>query len=182
MLTMPTPPSTKQLGYLKGLGYTGTPPESSGEASKLIDEIKDGMKPAKAERGLLEYRKHRDVKRLGEVKQYLQALDEMNEQYPTCAGFRLVVDKQEAAAETQIYQRAFLPLDVAHKYPELLLLRGLDYSNELVNAPRTGKFVASPGRVIDRSNGKPTSNLGGYLAILVLVFVLVALMASIYRW
>ncbi len=35
------PPSEKQLEYLKNLGYTGIPPKSKGEASKIIERCKN---------------------------------------------------------------------------------------------------------------------------------------------
>ena len=39
------PPSWKQLGYLRRLGYRGSPPGSMLEASLLIEELKEGEEP-----------------------------------------------------------------------------------------------------------------------------------------
>ena len=72
---MAGPPSKKQLDYLKGLGYVGTRPSTSGEASKLIDHITGGMTPAAAEKSFLKYRKEKDQKELGCIKDYLQGLE-----------------------------------------------------------------------------------------------------------
>ena len=168
-------PTKKQLRYLHDLGYTGTPPGTSGEASKLIDHIEGGMTPAAAEKSFLKYRKQRDERDLELTKTYLEGLHEMNEGYPTCAGFRLKVNASEAAAETQTYHRAFLPLDLATKFPRLLMLDGLEY-DELVNVPGNGKFVVSPGKVVERAKGKPVPSAGGCGAVL--LFAIVSIIAA----
>ena len=155
---MPRPPSTKQLGYLKGLGYPqGTLPETSGEASKLIDQLKSGMSPVEAEQRLVRYRDELTQRRLRETKEYLRWLAEMNKgcsRYPTCSGFRITVDKDEAPPESHIYHKAFLLLEVACKHPTILLIPGLDF-DELMHVPRQGNFIIAPGQIAERAKGSP---------------------------
>lgn len=161
---MPRPPTQKQLDYLKGLQYTGTPPITSGEAGKLIEDIRGGMSPAKAEKRLLKYREKLRARNIREAKDYLQSLVEMNAQYQTCAGFRVKIYKKDLSPENEIYQNAFLPLEVAIRYTEALLaIPGVDFfDNELQRVPSHGRFMKAPGRVIERKKGArvPTGKTG----------------------
>ena len=97
----------------------------------------------------------------------------MNRQYPTAAGFRIKVAK-DADAATQLYHKAFLPLAIAHKCPEVLLLSGLEY-DELERVPGTGKFVVGAGQIVERSKGKPepTAKGSGCGAVLVCVAAMI---------
>lgn len=140
-------PTEKQRNFLNTLGYKGQPPISLSEASDLIDEIKNGTKPERAEKQMLSARAKWEKKQLAEIREYLKSLDDMNREYHTCSGFRIQVENEEAATETRQYHRAFLSLDVAKKHPELLLLQGLYYDDELQRVPTSGKFIVSPGDV-----------------------------------
>lgn len=190
---MSYPPTEKQINYLHALGYKGTPPITSREASILIDAIKSGAKPAKAEKRMLAERQKSQKRQLADIREYLKGLDEMNAQYPTCAGFRLEVDSDEAAIETRQYHKAFLPLEVAKRHIEILMLPGLYFDDELERVPQSGKFVVAPGQiqVVQAKRGKkapkapkPTTAAGGCLRsivriIAIILFIIIAVIAVI---
>lgn len=149
-------PSKKQIGYLKGLGYLGATPETSREASFLIDQLKSGKSSSVAQKSLAKERKkmaRRDnaklKERLASQIEYLNWIEEelRGADGIGCAGFRLSAIPDDTTTEEMIYANAFLPFDVAKRYPELLLMN-LD-DDELEKSPRKGKVIMQPGVVID---------------------------------
>ena len=165
------PPSDKQLKYLRALGYTGKQPESSFEASQLIGDIKDGMSSNAAEKNAKKHRREavkRERKHLQHQKQYLDGLESMmaeSEGVFKCAGFRMKAIKGETSEQHLIYDKAFLPFDVAKRHPELLGIRDVDH-DELQRKPSKGKIVQSPGVVKDMADVRSTT---GCLVVLCLV-------------
>ena len=129
---MASEPSQKQLGYLKGLGYQGPKPATSWEASQLIDQLKSGVTPAKASDWLVSRRGDKAKRRIEDAKQYLDSVVQMDRDYrsavgePLTSGFRLKVMPGEQTAENALYHKAFLPLEVAVRYPQLLAIEGMD--------------------------------------------------------
>ena len=153
------PPSQKQLDYLRILGYEGRQPESSSEASRLIDDMKSGaISPT-------ETPKERK-QRIAENRAYIADLEEMIQQGEgafKCAGFRLKAIKGETPRPDLIYDNAFLPLDTAKKCPELLSL--VLACNELERTPKKGLVVIRPGVVRDIEKASVT----GCLLVLVCI-------------
>src|SRR5689334_9550051 len=130
---MAKPPSDKQLSYLKGLGYSLTPPRTSGEASEMIDGLKSGSPPEQVERNLHAYRQQRQQARMADVHTYLSGLSgmvEMAEGEFKLAGFRLSVERKLIDPAYLAYDKAFLPFDVALRLPQILAIDGLN-SDEL---------------------------------------------------
>lgn len=157
---MPKPPSKKQLGYLKGLGYQGEAPETSLEASVLIDDLKAGARSDRAEKRMVTKRSEQLRSSIERVKQYLKSVAEMDCEYrdatgdPYVSGFRLKVPASEQTAENEMYHKAFLPLELALKYPQILAIEGIQ-EEELKRVPLAGLFVIAPNRVVLRSKGQP---------------------------
>ena len=131
-MVMSKPPSKKQLGYLKGLGYRGTPPETSWEASRLIDELKAGKTPKQVAKSLNKKRESKANRSLQSAKEYVRLVAEQNDEYREAVGsamvvgFRLKVSKVEMTPENEVYHRGFLPLEIAVKYPEILAVAGVE--------------------------------------------------------
>ena len=163
------PPSGKQIGYLNGLGYQGPAPESSEEASHLISQLKSGRTSKQASRSVKTVRKKqakRAKQNLDITKEYLADLDRMTRDGDgviKVAGFRLKAIKGETAQTNEIYHKAFLPLETAKQFPELLML-DLD-SDELARRPKKGNIVVRPGVVHDIEN-MPKSGCLGVLVLL----------------
>jgi hypothetical protein len=182
---MPTPPSKKQLGYLKGLGYSGPAPKSSTEASHLIDELKGGASPAKAANELAQRRVDRARRDLEHATMYVQGLADMERQYheavgePYISGLRLKISADERTSENEIYHNAFLPLEVALRNPEILTIPGIQ-DEELKRTPGHGKFVVGPGDVVERQKGEraPSTKRGSGCASIVLLAVALAYFAA----
>ena len=143
-------PTAKQLSYLRQLGYTGSAPLTAGEASELISGTKDGVDQSHLEKGMLDERARKGRTKIENAKHHLAMLESMKKDWMgefKLAGFRLKVLK---GAETQAnapYKNAFLPFDVAKRYPELLTISGLDYDSELQRRPSKGPIVIAPGQI-----------------------------------
>lgn len=171
-MQMATEPSKKQLGYLKGLGYEGPKPATSWEAGQLIDQLKSGVSSARASQWLVARRDDKAKRRIEEAKQYLDGVVRMDRDYrsavgePLTSGFRLKVMAGEQTAENEIYHKAFLSLDVATRYPDLLAIEGMD-EEELKRVPSHGKFVTGPGQVIERAKGETASQKNSGCAVFI---------------
>jgi hypothetical protein len=153
------PPSKKQLGYLKGLGYKGEPPETMGEASAAIEEMLESGDSKKAERAIDRMRREeeRDKKKQGKrkfaaIKAQIRSMIRENKAYGEeglYAGFRFeAIDEDEIDEEERPYLGAFVPLDVAAKYPEILLKETLDLEEMLCDdkVPVGTKKIVGPGQ------------------------------------
>lgn len=125
---MSKPPSTKQLGYLKGLGYRLTPPESSSEASLLIDWLKEGRTPKEAETQLKKHRRAEERKEaaylrraIADERRELRELRKDNRDFDLkIIGFVFGSFSPDEHEESEaIYEGTFLPLEVAEQHPEL---------------------------------------------------------------
>lgn len=157
---MASAPSDRQLGYLKGLGYPGPRPHTAWEASQLLDQIKSGTPPCTASQWLISRWENKSKQRLMHAKDYLSGVLEMERQYRSAvgetliSGFRLKVQAGEHTPENEIYDKAFLPLHVATRYPELLAIEGI-HDEQLKRVPGHGKFITGPGQIVERVKGEP---------------------------
>jgi hypothetical protein len=182
---MPQAPSDKQLAYLKRLGYSGPAPETSAEASRLIDDLKGGASSAAAAKALTQRRGERARRDLEHARIYVEGLAEMERQYheacgePYISGLRLKVPAADRTPENEIYHKAFLPLDVALRSPEILTIDGLEYK-EIKRTPGLGLFVVAPGHVVERQKGerapkaKTESGCAGVVVVALLLGAVVA--------
>jgi hypothetical protein len=153
------PPSSKQLGYLKRLGYKGTEPTSSKQASAAIEVMLESKDSKAAERAVTKQRKAEEKREKQARKDRLQTLKEEirfmvreNRAYGgegLYAGFVFVeVEDERPSEDDEPYIGAFVPLKVAQQHPELLLRETLDYEEVLSDdkLPRGTRMVVAPGR------------------------------------
>lgn len=85
------------------------------------------------------------------------------------SGFHLVQTSREPSPEEQPYVGAFLPLQAAKEFPELLALESIDYSHAYCNEslPAGTRLVIRPGKFRVITDGDPRSIWGSPAAILV---------------
>ena len=154
------PPTVKQLAYLKDLGYVGTEPITIGEASDLIDAIKDGFTSADAERAVLT---DRDLP-IEKARRYLAQAAEDKRNGNELAGWRLKVKRGAETSENSVYNGAFLPFDVGRQFPEILAISGLDFGT-LQRRPAKGPIVLAPKQLseITLSSRKPTESIQNFV-------------------
>jgi hypothetical protein len=170
------PPSSKQLGYLKRLGYKGAEPTSSKQASLAIDLMLESKDSNSAERAVVTQQKAEEKREKQARKDRLQTLKEEirfmvreNRAYGgegLYAGFRLVEVEDERPSEAdEPYLGAFVPLEVAEEHPDILLPETLDYEEVLSDEklPRGTQVVVAPGRL------KPLRSSSGCLGLLLVV-------------
>jgi hypothetical protein len=156
---MISPPSSKQLGYLKRLGYEGAEPTSLKQASAAINAMLEYKDSKVAERAIATQRKAEEKRekkakkdQLRTIKDDIQFMVRENRAYGDdglYAGFVFVRIEDERPSEDDTpYVGAFVPLEVAQKYPEVLLRHTLDYDEVLSEAKlrRGTKVVVAPGR------------------------------------
>lgn len=156
---MPKAPSPKQTAYLKRLGYRGEPPNTSQEASAAIEEMLDSDNWRKAETAILrerDERKRREKQRrrddLAAAKSQIRFMLRENKSYGgegLYAGFLFVeVEDEEPSQHDALYVGAFLPLNVAADYPELLTLETVEAEELMVDdkIPAGARTVTEPGR------------------------------------
>lgn len=177
-------PTSKQLRYLKDLGYELSPPKTTKEASYLIDHMKGGTKAKQAEKELLKLRKQKADEALAIHNEYMDGLARMNKELKAagvkkdlaCVGFRLKANQSAVSPEHQQYIGAYIPFELARKRPDIMLLPDI-YAEELAREPKHGKFVKKNGSVIEiEKKSKPTSKhkqKSGCLTILLAVVVFV---------
>lgn len=177
-------PTSKQLRYLKDLGYELSPPETSKEASYLIGQMKDGTAAKKAEKELLKRRKQKADEALALHKQYMDNLASMNKDLRgsgvskdmACVGFRLKADVSEVSPDHQQYINAFIPFELARKRTDIMMIPGL-YAEELVREPKHGKFVQKNGSVVEIEKKSGTTSTrkqkSGCLSMVALVIVII---------
>jgi hypothetical protein len=132
-------PTEKQLAYLKDLGYVGTEPITIGEASDLIDAMKQGVASADAEKNMLFER----ASPIEKARLYLADVEERKRRGEDLAGWRLKVKRGAETSANSVYNGAFLPFDVGRKFPELLAISGLDFDT-LQRRPAKGPVVVAP--------------------------------------
>lgn len=156
---MTRPASQKQMAFLKRLGYSGQLPATVREASAAIDamlEKKDSKRAEKAllaERGRSEKaRAKRRRKELATIGQEVNFMLQENRRYGSdglYAGFMFVpLDGVELAAQETQYAGAFLPLQVAARFPDLLAMDTLDVEEVLTedHLERGTRMVVAPGK------------------------------------
>lgn len=147
------PPTDKQLAYLKVLGYVGTQPTTIGEATDLIQAIKeDGFTSADAERAVLI---DRDLP-IEKIRRYIAEAEQDKRNGNELAGWRLKVKRGTETSENSIYNGAFLPFDVGRKFPELLAISGLDF-DPLQRRPAKGPVVVAPKQLSEITPGSRKS-------------------------
>jgi hypothetical protein len=175
---MSKPPSSKQHGFLKRLGYTGVEPTTSRQASLAIDAMLKSKDSKVAERAVINQRKAEEKRGKQVGKSQLQAIKEEirfmvreNRAYGgegLYAGFRFVeIEDERPGEDDEPYLGAFVPLKIALKHPDILLRDALDYEDVLSDEklPRGTKVVVAPGHF------KPLRSASGCLGVL-LVLVL----------
>lgn len=152
-------PSSKQLGYLKRLGYKGIEPTSSKQASAAIEVMLESKDSKAAEKAIINQRKAEEKREKQARKDGLKMLkDEIrfmireNRAYGgkgLYAGFVFIeVEDERPSADDEPYVGAFVPLEVAQQYPELLLRESLEYEEVLSDDKLPGgtRMVVAPGR------------------------------------
>lgn len=164
-------PTSKQLRYLKDLGYELSPPKTTKEASYLIDHMKGGTKAKQAEKELLKLRKQKENEALATHNEYMDGLARMNKELKAagvkkdlaCVGFRLKANQSEVSPEHQQYVGAYISFELARKRTDIMLIPEL-YAEELAREPKHGKFIQKNGSIIEiekktksTSGGKPKS-------------------------
>lgn len=153
------PPTSKQIAYLKDLGYEGLHPTSSWQASVAIDAMLASKDSKSAERAILRKQKEERGRHEGFRKQQLQSVKNeirfMIRQNKECGegtlflGFRFsALDDEQPSPDDAPYVGAFVPLEVAAQYPEILLRESLDCEEVLGEdtPPEGTKVVVAPGR------------------------------------
>jgi hypothetical protein len=181
---MARPPTEKQLTYLERLGYDGTPPSDSFEASTLIDALKNG----RSVKGLsAQIRKNRNEEAKGWIDDQKDhkkdGLELAADPYTHLAGF-LLSDKITCKTMGQ-YAGAFLPVQVALKWPDLLppgrqcKANGCDLSCEYEDV-ETGDFISrdkrmiiKPGKMVSIRRHKSQKNRGAKTLLLIVVALLI---------
>lgn len=182
---MPKPPSDKQLRYLKRLGYKGEQPTSSAQASAAIDEMLESRSSRRAEDAVLEQRdyerdrakKNERDRRAGNDETLRHMLRE-NKAYGgegLYAGFRFVELEEEKPNQKEApYAGAFLPIQVAAKYPELLDVETLEIEEVMVDdrLPKGTPMVVGPGRF------RPVGSRAGCFGVVLALAVIIAIIAG----
>ena len=153
-------PTERQLNYLAVLQYFGPTPHSVEAASRLIDALKNGLRPEDAPAHLEVIHRELVQAQLPQVREYLLAQLKMNELSRTCIGFRLSRLPGHSGDECRLYHKAFISLETACLYPEILLTYGLCYE-PLQRRPSTGLFVIAPGQVEKRGKVQDTEESTG---------------------
>lgn len=178
-------PTSKQLRYLKDLGYELTPPKTTKEASYLIDHMKGGTKAKQAEKEFLKLRKQKADEALAIHNEYMDGLARMNKELKSagvnkdlaCVGFRLKANQSEISPEHQQYIGAFIPFELARKRPDIMLLPDI-YAEELKREPKHGKFVKKNGSVIEVEKKSRSSSgrkqKSGCLSMALTIFLLIS--------
>lgn len=183
---MSKPPSTKQLGYLKGLGYRLTPPESSREASLLIDWLKEGRPPKEAETQLKKHRRAEERKEaaylrraIADERRELRELRKDNRDFDLkIIGFVFGSFSPDEHEESEaIYEGTFLPLEVAEQHPELMLV-SLPRDTVTSNETLPDKVVVAPGVIQERPPAKRDPGCAIALLLIGLTIVLVIIMRA----
>ncbi len=146
-------PTAKQLAYLKDLGYDRSPPLTIVDASNLIDSMKDGLSAIEAEKGMI-YERATGVEK---VKLYLNGIRERKENGYVIAGFRVKIPVEFQSESNKAYSGAFIPYDVACKYPEIIAACGVDQVDYIQRKPQHGPIVMAPNQVEDIAQQKETS-------------------------
>ncbi|MGD8454015.1 MAG: hypothetical protein PVJ57_19545 [Phycisphaerae bacterium] len=112
-------PSDAQLRFLDKLGYSGEAPRTKGEASFLIDGRKAGRDSAKLEKELIRQRQKVQREWFKREREYCRAeIRQARDSEGAIAGFRIRIGKRCDSAKQ--YHGAFVPTQVALRYPELL--------------------------------------------------------------
>ncbi|WP_145276884.1 hypothetical protein [Tautonia plasticadhaerens] len=156
---MAKPPSSKQLGFLKKLGYEGVEPSTLRQASIAIGEMLESKDSKAAERAITKQRKSEEKRgkqamnaQLQPIKEEIRFMVRENRAYGgqgLFAGFQFVAIEDERPGEDdEPYIGAFVPLQVAEKHPEILLRDALDYEEVLSESklPRGTRVVVAPGQ------------------------------------
>jgi len=114
----------RQLGYIKRLGYEGSPPRTKQEASLVIQARQRGFISPDIERILNQYRESPDKERIGIIWFLIERyavtmmLEEDKKDRERVLGYRLHVGHNCRGARK--YNGAFVPREVASQYPEVL--------------------------------------------------------------
>ncbi len=196
---MDQPPSNKQLDFLERLKYSGEMPQSTDEATAAITAMLAKEGQASAQAALMRVRsqqqkaKEREAKQaarrqLMSVKQDLKFMQSENRfsDEPEYLGYIFQpLDDEPTSPEDQLYRGAFISLEVATKYPHLLVRETLDPMEVLGSErlPHRTPVVLKPGKV-----RRPAGCLSTLLTMVVLVvlglglLIGAAIMAIIYEW
>lgn len=178
-------PSSKQLGYLKRLGYKGVEPTTSRQASLAIDVMLEAKDSKAAEKAVLKQQKDELKREKQTRKDQLQAIKEEirfmvkeNRAYGgegLFAGFRFIeMEDERPNEEDEPYVGAFVPLEVAQRYPDLLLRATVEYEELLSDDKLPGgtRVVVAPGQF------KPLRSASGCLGLLLILAVAAGVLAS----
>lgn len=133
------PPSEEQITYILSLGYRGRMPTTSFEASLVLDCLLAGLSHERTA-------KFEELTSMERAQGILCNAERDILNGTPLAGWRLkAIDETKLACP--LYVDAFLPLDVAKQFPELLMDSNLDFSKPLQNRPWKGRIVITPSEI-----------------------------------
>jgi hypothetical protein len=130
-------------------------------------------------------RRHSD--RMREVRADLRFMLDANHQaggQGVYSGFRLVRTRAEPSSDEKPYVDAFLPLDVAQDYPELLAFEGLNYDDVYCNEnlPAETRVVVGPGQFKILGEGWVTQLFRSPRTLWIVALLLAGAAAGLVLW
>lgn len=190
------PPSVPQIDYIRTLGYTGQPPQTSREASAIIDAMKRTRDSAAGEAAMLEERRKAPRRARQEAQQHAQEVRQF--QRDGVVGFRFErIPGEPVEPEEKHLPGVYVHLSEYASNPQLLDVSSLEYEELFANEwpKRGGRFLRADGTILDcrrprnqpgaargRRQPAPRGNGRGFLAAVyrgVLIAVLFVLLAII---
>ena len=180
-------PATEiQIKYLKHLGYDGQLPITEQEAAFLIDGCEGGKAVADLEKTMLAKRDKDTKAWFSQQRQFAAAeIRQACDPDGIVAGFRIRVGYECEGARR--YDGAFLPAEVAAKWPQLLppyecvcqFGRCQCEFEEIVDIeeddlPPDMPVIVAPGKVTLARKRKGDIKIGHVLVVAVLIFALLA--------